>query len=38
MQNLIIGIVIGAVFSPLIFKLFKIGWDKLIELISSSKK
>lgn len=29
MMNLIIGVVLGAVFSPILIKLFKIGWKKI---------
>ncbi len=38
MFNLILGIVIGAVFSPLLIKLFKILWEKLEKLINKLKK
>jgi hypothetical protein len=29
MFNLLIGLIIGAIFSPILIKLFKIGWEKL---------
>lgn len=29
MGNLILGIILGAIFSPLLLKLVKIGWKKL---------
>ena len=38
MFNLILGIVIGAVFSPLLIKLFKILWGKLEKSINKLKK
>lgn len=38
MGNLIIGIVIGAIFSPLLVKLFKIGWKALEKNIKSLEK
>ncbi len=38
MINFIIGIIIGAVFSPLLIKLFKILWAKLEEKINKLKK
>lgn len=33
MFNLLIGIIIGAIFSPILIKLFKIGWSKLNKAI-----
>ncbi len=38
MINLIIGIVIGAIFSPLLLKLFSVGWKKLDKNIDHLKE
>jgi hypothetical protein len=33
MLTLLIGITIGAVFSPILIKLFKLGWKKLYNAV-----
>ncbi|MFW6009454.1 MAG: hypothetical protein ACOCP8_09350 [archaeon] len=38
MGNLIIGIIIGAIFSPLLIKLFKIGWKAIEKNIKNLDK
>lgn len=37
MFNLLIGIIIGAIFSPILLKLFKIGYDKLNKNVDELK-
>ena len=38
MGNLLLGVVIGAIFSPILIKLFKIAYDKIIKKVDNLEK
>ena len=38
MGNLLLGVVIGAIFSPILIKLFKIAYDKITKKVDDIEK